>query len=98
MTKALSDVLVKERYLKSVKEDVVEGRKVLVGEIAYGKEEAAFSDVVLFSKPSLRVYVTAKDKRLRGLGVAVVSTNKGIMTGKEASEKGFGGELLFRVW
>lgn len=72
----------------------------MVGDIAYGKVNPVFNDMKIFSKPSLRVYAAANDKRLRGLGVGVtvVSTNKGIMTGREAAEKGLGGELLFRIW
>lgn len=97
---AIGKVLVAQRFLKDIKEVDIEGKKALTATIAYGVRNPFFSDVKIISKPSLRVYAAVKDSALkgRGLGVTVVSTSHGIMTGKEASEKGFGGEVLFRIW
>lgn len=98
MSKAIASVLLKEKYILSVKEQVVEKRTMLAVEIAYDNHRPLFSDVKVVSKPSLRVYAGEKQVRGKGLGVTVVSTNKGVMTGKEAQEKGIGGEILFKIW
>lgn len=97
---AIGKVLVAQKFLKEIKEAEVDGKKVLIASIAYGKSGTFFSDVKVISKPSLRVYSSVRNKTLRGhgLGFTVVSTSHGIMTGKEAAEKGFGGEVLFRIW
>lgn len=100
LVRAMNSVLVAQKFLRGVREEEVEGRKVLVGDIAYQNSDPVISGVEIFSKPSLRVYGGVKDKKLRGVGVGVtvVSTNKGIMTGRDAYEKKLGGELLFRIW
>jgi len=97
----MGKVLTKENFLLSVKSDVVNGKKILVADIVYEKRVPRFTDAKIISKPSLRVYAKAKDSRLlheKGLRKIIVSTNKGIMTGKEAVKKGLGGELLFEIW
>ncbi len=98
MSKAIAAVLLKEKYILSVKEQIVEKRNMLAVEIAYDNHRALFSDVKVVSKPSLRVYAGEKQVRGKGLGVTVVSTNQGVMTGKEAQEKKIGGEVLFKIW
>lgn len=101
LNKAIGGVLVKQRLLGSIKEESVDGKKHLVAVIMYEKRLAAFNDVTIISKPSLRVYAPASDKVGligRGLGTMVVSTSQGVMTGKEAVKKGVGGEVLFKIW
>lgn len=98
---AIAKTLVKEKYLVDVKEHADGGKKSLVATIAYDKRTPMFTDVTIMSKPSLRVYgrSTKKQELLgRGLGVTIVTTSQGVMTGKEAVKKGVGGELLFRIW
>ncbi|HSW98004.1 MAG TPA: 30S ribosomal protein S8 [Candidatus Saccharimonadales bacterium] len=101
LCKAVGQVLVKEKFLTQIKEEEIDGKKKLVAHLAYDKRIAAFTDVRLISKPSLRVYSKASDQsklRGRGIGKIIVSTSKGIMTGQEAVKQGIGGELLFKVW
>lgn len=101
LNKAIGQVLVKQGILGSIKEEAVEGKKVLVATINFDKRTAVFTDVAVISKPSLRVYAGATDRVElvgRGLGTTVVSTNQGVMTGKEAVKKGVGGEVLFKIW
>lgn len=98
---AVAKELIKEKYLIDVKEKADGGKKSLMATIAYEKRVPLFTDVVIMSKPSLRVYgrATRKHELLgKGLGVTIVSTSQGVMTGKEAVKKGVGGELLFRIW
>lgn len=100
ITKAIAQVLVKEGFLAEVKEEEREGRRVLVGKVNYIKRTPQFTNVRVISKPSLRTY--ARNKKMtvlnRGLGITVLSTNQGIMTGREALQKGIGGEVLFKIW
>lgn len=101
LSKNIAQLLVKEGFLKSVEEKADGNKKSLIAEIAYIKRVPVMTEVEILSKPSLRSYArvihptTLKGK---GLGITVVSTSKGLMTGKEAFEKGVGGELLFKVW
>jgi small subunit ribosomal protein S8 len=97
---AVGKVLVKEGFLSSVKEETQDGHRVLVIELRYARRRPALTDVTLVSKPSLRVYITADEigKNQGRNATAILSTNSGILTGKEAIKKGVGGELLFKVW
>lgn len=98
---AIAKTLVKEKYLEDVKEHADKGKKSLVATIAYDKRIPVFTDVIIMSKPSLRVYGRATHKHElegKGLGTTIVTTSQGVMTGKEAVKKGVGGELLFRIW
>lgn len=101
LNKNIGQVLVKQGILSVIKEELKDGKKVLVATIQFEKRLAVFSDVAVISKPSLRVYAGATDKvKLigRGLGTTIISTNQGVMTGKEALKKGLGGEVLFKIW
>lgn len=98
--KELCNLLVKEGYLSSVKEEG-EGNKSLVVEIAKNNRMTTFTDVRLISKPSLRIYKTYKELEpvvMRSMGKIIVSTSKGLMTGRAAIEKKQGGQLLFEIW
>jgi small subunit ribosomal protein S8 len=101
LNKAIGQVLVRQHMLGSIKEESTDGKKSLVATIIFEKRIAAFTDVAVISKPSLRVYAGATDTVGlvgRGLGTTVVSTNQGVMTGREAVKKGVGGEVLFKIW
>ena len=98
--KAIGKVLVKERFLEEVKEEVVDGKKVLYIKMHFQARRPTLTDLLIVSKPSLRVYIGA-DEILKNQGraiTAILSTNNGIMTGKDAFKKKIGGELLFKIW
>ena len=99
VNKALANILVREGFLKDVKQEVEKERKVLLVTIAYENRKPVLTEVLIVSKPSLRVYEDIKSikKGHRGLGIAILSTSQGITTTKEARKKGIGGELLFKV-
>ena len=98
--KAVAKVLIKAGFVETVKEETIDGRKMLVISLRYARRKPALTDVILVSKPSLRIYIEAKEiGRKQGRNaVAILSTNIGILTGKEAIKKGVGGELLFKIW
>jgi small subunit ribosomal protein S8 len=101
ITLEIGRILTKEKYISQVKEEEIEGKKVITATLLYDKRIPFFTDAKIISKPSLRVYAKASDAvklRGRGLGQTIVSTSKGIMTGEEAFKNKVGGELLFRVW
>ncbi len=100
--KAIADILIKEGYIKGYEiiEDGV--KKTMRITLKYGKNknEKVITGIKRISKPGLRVYAGAQDlpRVLGGLGIAIVSTNKGILTEKEAKKLGVGGEVLAFVW
>jgi small subunit ribosomal protein S8 len=100
LSKAVAHVLKKEGFLDDVKEDTIDGKRVLSIAIRYVKRKPAITNVHLVSKPSLRTYIKPTEiARKQGRAtIAVLSTNQGILTGKEAIKKGVGGELLFQIW
>jgi len=96
---ALLELLVREGYIDSI--SLKEGRKPEVSIfLKYYEGKPVIKELKRLSKPGLREYVTKKDIPLvnGGLGIAVVSTSKGLMTDKEAREAGIGGELLCSVF
>ncbi|MDE7435314.1 MAG: 30S ribosomal protein S8 [Lachnospiraceae bacterium] len=102
MKVAIADILVKEGYI--VKYDIIEDGifKTIRVTLKYGadKNEKIISGIKRISKPGLRVYA-GKDnlpKVLGGLGIAILSTNQGIITDKEARKLQVGGEVLAFVW
>ena len=102
MKLAIADILLKEGYVKAV--DVVEegNFKTIKITLKYGanKNEKILTGLKRISKPGLRVYANKEElpKVLGGLGVAIISTNKGVITDKEARKLGVGGEVLCFVW
>ena len=99
---AIADILVKEGYI--VKYDIIEDgvAKIIRVTLKYGadKNEKIITGLKRISKPGLRVYA-GKDnlpKVLGGLGIAILSTNQGIITDKEARKLQVGGEVLAFVW
>ena len=102
MKLAIADILVKEGFIK--KYDVVEDGnfKTIRITLKYGKDknEKIISGIKRISKPDLRIYANKEDmpKVLGGLGVAIISTNQGVITDKEARKLQVGGEVLAFVW
>ena len=102
MKLAIADILLNEGYI--AKYDIVEDGsfKTIRIELKYGadKNEKVISGLKRISKPGLRVYANAEElpRVLGGLGTAIISTNKGVITDKEARKLGVGGEVLAFVW
>ena len=101
MKRAIADILYKEGYIKSFEEidDNVQG--IIRITLKYDeKGNRVIAGLKRISKPGLRIYASKDElpKVLNGLGVAIVSTSKGIMTDKEARKAGIGGEVLAYVW
>lgn len=101
MKKSIAEILLKEGYIKDYKlsEGGVQGVITIYLKYLPGKEKA-IQGLHRVSKPGLRVYAGAGDIPyvLKGLGIAIVSTSKGIMTDKEARKLNVGGEVLAFVW
>ena len=99
---AIAEILFNEGYIQ--KFDIVEDGnfKTIHITLKYGadKNEKVISGLKRISKPGLRVYANSEDmpKVLGGLGTAIISTNKGVITDKEARKAGVGGEVLCFVW
>lgn len=101
MKSRIAEILKAEGYIKDWREEEAEVGKNLVIELKYTQQrERAISGVRRISKPGLRVYAKSTNlpKVLGGLGVAILSTSSGLLTDKQASKKGVGGEVLAYVW
>lgn len=101
MTKEIATILTNEGYIEGF-EAVKDGAaEKLIINLKYGaKKEKVITGLKRISKPGLRVYVKANEvpKVLNGLGIALISTSKGIKTDKEARAEGLGGEVLAYIW
>ena len=101
MKKAIAQILLEEGYIKNFQliDDGTQG--VIRVTLKYGPgKEKVISGLRRVSKPGLRVYAGAEElpKVLRGLGIAIVSTSKGVMTDQKARQAHVGGEVLAFVW
>ena len=100
MKKSIAQILLDEGYIKSyqVEDDGVQGMIHIT--LKYNGKDKVITGLRRVSKPGLRVYVGADElpRVLRGLGVAIVSTSKGVMTDKAARAAHVGGEVLAFVW
>ena len=99
--KAIAQILLDEGYISDVKftEDGKQG--IIEITLKYGKNDSkVISGIKRISKPGLRIYAQKDEipKVLNGLGIAIISTSKGIVTDKEARKLGEGGEVLCYVW
>ncbi len=99
---SIAEILEREGYIKKVEvigEDVKKVLRVTM-KVAKNKEDRALTGIKRISTPGLRVYASREDmpRVLGGLGVAIISTNKGIITDKEARRQNVGGEVLAFVW
>ena len=101
MKKAIAKILLDEGYIKSVDyiDDGLQGQIKVTLKYVAGKE-SVIKGLKRISKPGLRVYARSSEipKVLGGLGIAIVSTSKGVMTDKEARNAGVGGEVLAYIW
>ncbi len=101
MKKAIAKILLDEGYIKSVDyiDDGIQGQIKVTLKYVQGKE-SVIKGLKRISKPGLRVYARNEEipKVLGGLGIAIVSTSKGVMTDKEARNAGIGGEVLAYIW
>ena len=101
MKKAIAEILFNEGYIKSYEEISNENQGIIRVSLKYTeKGKKVISGLRRISKPGLRIYA-AKDelpKVLNGLGIALISTSKGIMTDKQARAAGVGGEVLAYIW
>ncbi|MBR4232226.1 MAG: 30S ribosomal protein S8 [Oscillospiraceae bacterium] len=100
MKKAIAEILLEEGYIKNYQiiNDGLQG--VIRITLKYNGGEKAITGLRRVSKPGLRVYAGADElpRVLRGLGIAIISTSKGIMTDKKAREAHVGGEVLAFIW
>ena len=99
--KAIAQILVDEGYIKSftVEEDGKQG--IMTVNLKYGPNKSqVIQGLRRVSKPGLRIYTGVEDmpQVMRGLGIAILSTSKGIMTDKQARKENIGGEVLAFVW
>ena len=101
MKKAIAQILLDEGYIKSFSLQDNGNQGVIHITLKYlGKKQPALSGLKRVSKPGLRVYARKDNipKVLNGLGIAIISTSRGIMTDREARKQGVGGEVLAYVW
>ena len=101
MKKAIAKIMLEEGYIKSVDyiDDGVQGQIKIVLKYVENKQ-SVINGLKRISTPGLRVYARTDElpKVLGGLGIAIVSTSKGVMTEKEARKAGVGGEVLAYIW
>ena len=101
MKKAIADILVEEGYIKGYQliEDGKQGIIRITLKYVQGKQQVIHG-IRRVSKPGLRIYSNCEDmpRVMNGLGIAIVSTSKGVMTDKKARQANVGGEVLAFVW
>ena len=101
MKKSITQILVDEGYVKSF-QVIVDGKQGIIRiTLKYGENKSpVISGLRRVSKPGLRIYSSCEDmpKVMKGLGVAIVSTSKGVMTDKRARKEKVGGEVLAFIW
>ncbi len=101
LKKNIAEILQAEGYIASWKIEEAEVGQTLTIDLKYGpNRERSIAGVRRVSKPGLRVYAKSTNlpKVLGGLGVAILSTSNGLLTDRQAHEKGVGGEVLAYVW
>ena len=101
MKKAIAEILVNEGYVKSF-ETIEDGKQGVIRiTLKYqGNKQKVLRGIRRVSKPGLRIYASCEDmpRVMNGMGVAIISTSKGIMTDKQARKENVGGEVLAFVW
>ena len=101
MKTGIAEILLKEGYIKAYEEIKDENQGIIRVTIKYDeKGNRVIDGLKRISKPGLRVYASCEElpKVLNGLGIAIISTSKGLKTDKEARQLGIGGEVLAYVW
>ena len=100
--KAIAKILLNEGYVKAVDyiDDGLQGEIKITLKYLNGKQQPVIAGLKRISKPGLRVYAKCEElpKVLGGLGIAIVSTSKGLMTDREARKNEVGGEVLAYIW
>ena len=100
LKKSIAEILLEEGYIKAFEEIEDNSQGILRITLKYVNKKQVITGLKRISKPGLRVYATKDElpKVLGGLGIALISTSKGIMTDKKARQEGIGGEVLAFVW
>ena len=101
MKKAIAEVLIEEGYIKSFEEIKNDNQGIIRISLKYDEKGCKVIDgLKRISKPGLRIYASKDElpQVLNGLGIALISTSKGIVTDKKARELGIGGEVLAYIW
>lgn len=101
MKKSIAEILLSEGFINGYKVEEIEGKENIIIDLKYSdNRHSVISGLKRISKPGLRIYAGVEDlpKVLNGLGIAIVSTNKGLMTDKKAREAKLGGEIIAYVW
>ena len=100
--KAIAKILLNEGYIKAVDyvDDGLQGSIKITLKYVNGKQTPVINGLKRISKPGLRIYARKDQlpKVLNGLGIAIISTSRGIMTDREARKQGVGGEVLAYIW
>ena len=97
----IANIMKEEGYITGYKVEKGEVQDNIIITLKYGKnKERVISGLKRISKPGLRVYAKAEEipTVLNGLGISIISTSKGIITGKEARKENLGGEVLAYIW
>jgi small subunit ribosomal protein S8 len=100
LKKAIAEILLDEGFIKSFEEIDDNSQGIIRITLKYVNKQKVISGLKRISKPGLRVYASKDElpKVLGGLGIALISTSKGIMTDKKARQEGIGGEVLAYIW
>ena len=96
----IARILKEQGFISNYKVSKDRIQNVITLELKYVQKERVITGLKRISKPGLRVYASAQDipRVLNGLGIAIISTSKGLMTDKEARNAGLGGEVLAYIW
>jgi small subunit ribosomal protein S8 len=97
---SIAKLLEAEHYTQAVSETELGGFKQIAIKLKYEDGQPAISHLKRISKPGQKIYIGSQEipKILNGYGLAVLSTSKGIMTGKQARRENIGGELMCEIW
>ncbi len=101
MKKSIAKILLEEGYIKSYENTTADDRPAIKITLKYlDKKQPVIQGLRRISRPGLRVYAACEDlpKVLGGLGIAIVSTNQGVMTDRTARKANIGGEVLCYIW
>ena len=101
MKRAIANILLEEGYIRNVTDKKNGSQAILRLTLKYGpNDERIISGLKRISKPGLRVYANKDEvpKVLGGLGIAIISTSRGVMSDKQARKEGVGGEVISYVW
>ena len=99
--KSIAEILLDEGFINGLKVEENDGKANIIIDLKYSdNRHSVISGLKRISKPGLRIYAGVEDlpKVLNGLGIAIVSTNKGLMTDEQARQARLGGEIIAYVW